>query len=96
VPSTPYSMPIIEMQGVPNAMEKNERKSSKRSKIGPTIRIANVFSSSVVWRKSTIARTVARLFPEKNYLGASFFFKAGQETEVMPMHSCRPAGNCDA
>ena len=29
--------------------------------------------------KSTIARTVARRFKQKNCLGASFFFKAGQE-----------------
>jgi NACHT domain len=29
--------------------------------------------------KSTIARTVARKFKQKDYLGASFFFKAGQK-----------------
>src|ERR1700735_4733005 len=29
--------------------------------------------------KSTIARTIARKFKQKDYLGASFFFKAGQK-----------------
>ena len=76
-------MPTV--RRVLDAMGKRERKSSKRSKNGPGIRVASASSGSVEWParanrlflpgpipRSTIARRLA----DKE---ASFFFKAGQE-----------------